>query len=496
MYLLLVVLLVPYFVAVSARASLVNLVTTSSPCSPSSFVVSKNASYCEYETITAAVAALPNDGAEKTILVLPGVYQEQISITRNGKVILRGATNFSNDYSQNRVTVEFDDGVDTSADEDETTPVIHIDKSDSTGLALYNIDFVNTFPQTPNYAALAGDFYGVQIAAYGCSFIGFQDTLLANKGIQVFSNCFVSGSVDFIWGFSTAFFNGCKIAANTPGGSISAQSRATSTSPGGYVFNDCYVTYTSTYGDTFGQTYLGRPYSNFSIAVYTNSYLDKNINPLGWSVWETNNPQTNGVMFGEYNNVGPGAWTANTTRASFATNLTASEASAYELEPWVGNTSWIDRYQYNLAPSWVYPDAASVNDTPTKTSLNSRSIRSGSTAASSNSTVQHPRSGTTPLEGATLVSPNGTVANSYSDLTEALASLPNDNSAQTIFVYPGSYIEQFNVDRSGPVTIIGYQEGDVGKTYSANQVVVQYSRGLSVVAVSTDHSSNSMERHC
>jgi len=212
--------------------------------------------------VTSAISALPNDSKPYTITIGAGTYVEQISITRKGKVTLVGATTFSNDYTKNEVTIEISNGVLTSAGQNENTPVIYSKKtSDNSGLAVYNIDFVNTYPQTKDTAALAADFYGANIAAYGCSFVGFQDTLLANKGTQVFSNCYIEGSVDFIWGFSTAYFHQCMIVTNTPGSCIAAQSRSTADAVGGYVFDSCMVTYSSTYGSSFGLSYLGRPYS-------------------------------------------------------------------------------------------------------------------------------------------------------------------------------------------------------------------------------------------
>jgi hypothetical protein len=92
------------------------------------------------------------------------------------------------------VRVEFSSGRLTNLGQNEQTPVIYAKKNDVSGLAIHNIDFVNTYPQTTNTAALAADFYGPNMAAYGCSFIGFQDTVLANKGTQVFSNCYIEGS--------------------------------------------------------------------------------------------------------------------------------------------------------------------------------------------------------------------------------------------------------------------------------------------------------------
>ncbi|EKV17468.1 Pectinesterase, catalytic [Penicillium digitatum] len=314
------------------------------------FVVNPKAG--PYKSVTAAIAALPSDGQEYTIYITAGTYNEQISITRAGKTILRGETKFENDYTENTVTISYSNGKLTSASKDEETPVITATNTDGKGLAIYNINFRNTYPQTPNTAALAADFYGT-VQAYGCSFYGFQDTLLANKGTQVFSNCYIEGNIDFIWGYSTAYFYQSVIASNTPGSCIAAMSRPSSAAPGGYVFDSCVVTYTSKYGETFENTWLGRPYSSYSRVIYMNSYLDKHINSEGWHEWSVKSPQTEHVTFGEYNNSGPGSWSGG--RASFATSLTKAQADAYSLSNWVGGTSWLDMAAYESVPSYKLP---------------------------------------------------------------------------------------------------------------------------------------------
>lgn len=455
--------------------------TCNAPTPSGTLIVSLNATSCQYSNISAAISALPNDSKPYTILVMPGTYNEQLSITRNGKVTLLGQTSFVSDYSHNVVKIQFSSGQLTSAGKDESTPVINAKKTnDNSGLAVYNIDFVNTYPQAANTAALAADFYGANIAAYGCSFIGFQDTLLANKGTQLFSNCYIEGSIDFIWGFSTAYFKQCVIATNTKGACISAQSRAAGT-VSGYVFDSCYVTYTSTYGTTFGASYLGRPYSNFSTAIYVNSYIDKHINATGWSIWSTSAPQTSNVTFGEYNNTGPGSWQAGTARASFATSLTSDEAQAYTLGNWIGDTSWIDMKAYNYPPSFTIP--ASTTTTPGSSTI---STAGSTTTATINA---HPDSGTLPPQYAVLVSPNGEVNGSHSNITAAIASLPNDTTNQTIFVYAGTYTEQVpSINRPGAVRIIGYTAGSPGQSYKDNLVTITFSRGLSVSPLPTGHS--------
>ncbi|KUI62864.1 Pectinesterase [Cytospora mali] len=461
--------------------------TSATACSTATLVVNQTPeSTCEYSTISAAVAALANDGLAKTIIVQPGSYNEQVIINRSGKVTLIGSTTFPNDFTENAVTVWYHYGVSTSAGQNELTPVLNSKKSD---LAVHNINFKNTFEQTYNYAALAADFYGSNMAFYGCSFIGFQDTLLLNKGVQVLSNCYIEGSVDFIWGFSTAFLHGCYIAANTAGTSICAQSRSSATAAGGYVIDSSLITYTSSYGSTMGKTYLGRPYSSFSRVIYTNSYLDSNINAAGWSIWTTSNPQTSGVTFGEYNNVGPSSSTAN--RASFSTQLSADAAQAYTLGNWIGDTSWINMTAYNLAPSysWDGSSATKVNGTATATASATVSSTASSTAsATATATCGHPASGTEIPVGAVVVDASNATAGSYANLTAALAALPKDSTCQEIFILPGTYVEQASVNRPGQTVIIGYTTASPGRTYEGNQVTISYARGLDVSVSQPGHS--------
>ncbi|KAJ5730249.1 Pectinesterase catalytic [Penicillium malachiteum] len=471
-----------FVTVVSSSATTTSSVASSS--TTSTFVVNPTAGL--YKNVTAAIAALPSDGEEYTIYIMSGTYDEQISITRSGKTILRGETTYENDYTQNTVTIAYSNGVLTSASEDETTPVVNAKNSDGKGLAIYNINFQNTYPQTSNTAALAADFYG-NVQSYGCSFIGYQDTLLANKGTQVFSNCYIEGSIDYIWGFSTAYFYQSVIAANTAGACIAAMSRSSDTATGGYVFDSCVVTYTSTYGTTYEDTWLGRPYSEYSRVVYMNSYLDQHINPAGWHVWSTSTPQTDYVTFGEYNNSGPGKWSSS--RASFATNLTETEAEAYTLENWIGDTSWLDMTAYDYVPSYSLDEGASGTTTATSTSNTTSTATSTTSTASTTATWTHPTSGTVPPAGAVLVSPSGSMNGSYSNLTDALASLPDDSSTQIIFLYAGTYDEQVpSIDRDGPVMIIGYTTGNPGQSYADNEVTITFSRGLSVSPLPTGHS--------
>ncbi|KAK6073561.1 pectinesterase [Seiridium cupressi] len=477
--------------SISTSSSVSASATSSSTAAASTYTVAPTPTGDQFGSVMSAVAVIPADGNAHEVYILAGTYIEQVWVNRTGlgKVTLRGETTAPNDFTGNKVTLQFAYGVSTSGSiSNEVTPVLNWKRSDGSGLALYNIDFINTNPQAANTAALAADFYGMNMAAYGCSFKGYQDTLLANQGVQIFSNCYIEGSVDFIWGYSKAYFHQCYIASNTAGAYITAQNRPNAAWAGGYIFDSCHVTYTSSYlagkSSVAATTYLGRPWSQYAIVVYMNSYLDSHIAPAGWAQWSTSSPNTGNIVFGEFNNSGPGAWTTSTSRATFATDLSESQAAAYTLTKFISDTSFIDWTAYNYVPTYSLGTTASAT---TSASATVSALTSASATASA--TWAHPTSGTVPPAGAVLVSVGGTEAGSYSSLTDALASLPSDSSTQIIFMYAGTYTEQVpSINRAGPVMIIGYTSGNPGQAYADNSVTITHAQGLSVSPLPTGHS--------
>lgn len=59
---------------------------------------------------------------------------------------------------------------------------------------------------------------------------------------------------------------------------------------------------------------------------------------------------------------------------------------------------------------------------------------------------------TSPPSGAIVVNPDAT-SGQFKTLGSAIASLPDDSSARTVFMFPGTYREQVLIDRPGPVTV-------------------------------------------
>jgi pectinesterase len=75
--------------------------------------------------------------------------------------------------------------------------------------------------------------------------------------------------------------------------------------------------------------------------------------------------------------------------------------------------------------------------------------------------------------------PQGTIKVSASDkhadfttIQAAIESLPDDNSSQTILILAGSYKEQVNVTRAGPITLLGQTDASTDAT--KNKVTITW----------------------
>ena len=156
-----------------------------------------------------------------------------------------------------------------------------------------------------------------------CRFLGFQDTLYTyGKGCrQYYEDCFIEGTVDFIFGWSTAVFNRCLIHSKRDG-----YVTAPSTDQGqkfGYVFLDCKLTADA----GVKEVYLSRPWRPYAQAVYIHCDLGKHILPAGWNNWGKKDAEQT-VFYAEYNNFGEGA--NPKARASFSQQLQSAEGYSVE----------------------------------------------------------------------------------------------------------------------------------------------------------------------
>lgn len=261
-------------------------------------VVAKDGSG-DFFTLGEAVAAVPDfRNATTTMLVCPGVYEEKVVIPQSKRRLhITGRGN---------VTVTCDDRASRpnfGADEMGThgTATVFIFPDDFTA---ENITFENTAGMTAGQAVacLTG---GDRMLFRRCRFLGFQDTLFAwGLGRQYYEDCYIEGSVDFIFGPATAVFNRCEIRSNRSKGYITAPSTPKDARHG-FVFLNCRLTAP----EGVDLCWLSRPWRDYGRTAFIGCEIGGHIRPEGWNNWRK--PEREKTSFyAEYGNTGPGADTS------------------------------------------------------------------------------------------------------------------------------------------------------------------------------------------
>jgi hypothetical protein len=166
-----------------------------------------------------------------------------------------------------------------------------------------------------------------------CRFLGWQDTLLLNRGRQYFEDCEIAGQVDFIFGAATAWFEKCRIRC-LGSGYVTAASTPVD-QPFGFVFSRCQLTGAA----PEVKTYLGRPWRIYASTIFLNCELSGVVRPEGWFDWKK--PEAHATArYAEFNSTGAGAGPA--TRPDWTRQLTAAEAKKITVETVLGGADGWD----------------------------------------------------------------------------------------------------------------------------------------------------------
>lgn len=277
----------------------------------------------QYKTVQEAVMAVPAGSADNPVIIRikPGTYKELVYVQREKrffKLIGESASKTVLTYDLNANLT----GRDGKPIGTFRTPSTMIDADDFTA---ENITFENSAGAVGQALAIRVD--GDRVVFRNCRFLGWQDTILLNRGRHYFENCYIEGHVDFIFGGATAYFEKCHIHC-LKDGYITAASTPDNQSFG-FVFSHCRIT-----GDAPSvKTYLGRPWRAFSNVVYLNTEMSEVVRPEGWHNW--NFPEREkSVRYAEFNSTGTGANVR--ARVAWSRQLTRVEASAITLQKVLG----------------------------------------------------------------------------------------------------------------------------------------------------------------
>lgn len=289
------------------------------------FVVAKDGSG-DYFTIQDAINAVPDfrKGKRTTISVRSGEYKERVIVPEcKINIALIGQTGaiLTNDgYASKKNSL---------GDEMST--------SGSATCYIYAPDFYAENMTFANTAGRVGQAVACFVSAdrayfKQCRFLGNQDTLYTyGRGCrQYYEDCYVEGTVDFIFGWSQAVFNRCTIHSLGKG-YLTAPS-TDKDQKYGYVFYDCRMTADEGVSGVF----LSRPWRPYAKAVFIRCNLGKHIAPEGWNNWgRKSNEKT--VFYAEYQSYGEGA--SPKTRVPYSTQL--KNLKDYQIEDVLaGSDGW------------------------------------------------------------------------------------------------------------------------------------------------------------
>lgn len=280
------------------------------------FIVAQDGSG-NFKTVQEAINAVPDfrKNARTVIYVKKGTYKEKLIIPEckiNISLIGEdGAVITYNSYA--RQLNRFGEPTGTSG---------------SSSCYIYAPDFYAenvTFENTSGPVGQAVACFVSADRAYfkHCRFLGFQDTLYtyADNVRQYYEECYIEGTVDFIFGWSTAVFNRCELHSKASG-YVTAPSTLKERKYG-YVFYDCRLTADPGVKDV----YLSRPWRPYAKAVYIRCDMGSHIRPEGWNNWNNKEAEKT-VFYVEYKSTGKGA--SPNTRVAFARQL--KTLAGYDIE--------------------------------------------------------------------------------------------------------------------------------------------------------------------
>jgi polygalacturonase len=298
----------------------------------------------DYWSIQRAIDVAPAAGGA-LILVAPGTYREVLTIDKPN-IQLRSAN-----ADASKTVVVFDRSAALNGGTFKTATV----NVTADNFYAENITFQNDFKVTkdPNITgsqAVALRVLGDQAIFHNVRLLALQDTLYAaSKGCtgeganrtcrtarQYFSDCYIEGHFDFIFGDGKTVFDRCEIHSKPLSeGFITAQSKIYPQQDSGYVIYKSRLTA----DPGVSSVWLGRPWRPYSTVTYIDTEMGAHIRPAGWREWLPGTHSLETSTYSEFGSTGPGAHKGE--RDPHGKQLTAEEAKRFRPEEYLrGEDGW------------------------------------------------------------------------------------------------------------------------------------------------------------
>lgn len=120
--------------------------------------------------------------------------------------------------------------------------------------------------------------------AYYDGFIPREQLRMEGGSVQIYKNCRIYGTVDYIFGCAEAYFDGCELISlheERGHGYVAAPAHSLKQAAG-YRFINCHFV---SQGAAEGSVFLARPWRDFGKCEYVDCTLDGHISPLLYDKW-------------------------------------------------------------------------------------------------------------------------------------------------------------------------------------------------------------------
>ncbi|KAK3424819.1 hypothetical protein EUGRSUZ_F01581 [Eucalyptus grandis] len=239
-----------------------------------------------FRKIQDAIDAVPSNNSELVFIrVEPGTYREKLVVPADKPFITLSGKKASS------TIVTGDDSGDIFG-----SPTISVLASDFVGRYL---TIQNTYGSGAKAVVLRVS--GDRVAFSACRITSHQDTLLDDVGRHYYSNCYIEGDVDFIFGNAASLF----------------QHRASPLENTGFIF-------------------LGCPWGPYSRVVFALSYMSSAVLPQGWDDRGDSTKQRT-AYYGQYECYGPGADTSKREVSPLLTMDMVDQQSWFKNAPTIFN---------------------------------------------------------------------------------------------------------------------------------------------------------------
>jgi pectinesterase len=280
----------------------------------------------DFKTIQEAVNSV-RDLSQKqvSIYIKKGIYHEKLVIPSwKTHISLIGESAETTTITNSDFSGKAYPGKDASGKDKFSTYTSYTVLVEGNDFVAENLTIENTAGRVGQAVALHVEGDRARISK--CRLLGNQDTLYTATGNsrQFYSDCYIEGTTDFIFGEATVLFQRCIIKSLS--NSYVTAAATTPQQKFGYVFIDCKLI-----PDTGAKkVFLGRPWRPHAKTVFISCALGEHIVAEGWDPWKGDPmfpDKEKTTYYAEYRSTGPGA--AAKKRISWSKQLTKSQVATY-----------------------------------------------------------------------------------------------------------------------------------------------------------------------